>query len=176
MVHDDLALTDKGNIREEVIALIQKAVVTKSSGVMLHVFSQEDNKAKMRALLQAELKTMRNQGLKEKECLPQLLLEKVFLALAMRSGENMSLSQSTLPIASHRMSHIGSPQRRTHKVYRHAFSVLLRTFSVGAIHAFNGHRFWGATLPNQSESPMQMRKWLWAAAAHIMKPMVRYNI
>eukprot|EP00971_Amphidinium_carterae_P191553 3801352-Amphidinium_carterae.1 len=84
LVHDDLAVTSKADLYEKVTTLLNKARVTKSTGIMLHVFCHEENKAKMRALLQAELKAMRSQGLKEKDCLPQLLLDKVFLALAMR--------------------------------------------------------------------------------------------
>eukprot|EP00971_Amphidinium_carterae_P244414 4853248-Amphidinium_carterae.4 len=84
MVHDDLAVTSTGNLLDEVTELMKRATVTKTSGVMLHVFCHEENKTKLRALLQAELKALRNRGLKEKECLPQLLLDKVFLALAMR--------------------------------------------------------------------------------------------
>ena len=63
---------------------IRQATITKSSGVIMGIFTESQDKATMRQLLQSEVFWLQKQGLSEKEVSPKLMLDNLLLALAMR--------------------------------------------------------------------------------------------
>eukprot|EP00971_Amphidinium_carterae_P062948 1245797-Amphidinium_carterae.3 len=60
---------------------IVQSYATRSMGVLLGQFHEEQNITKLRAKIQAEVRVLRTNGLNEKSALPPLLLDKVLRVL-----------------------------------------------------------------------------------------------